>query len=175
MLKRFSIILTAFFVFLSMANAEDGERAALLNTVATFEAAMGDGDFETVMSMVPEKVFGRMAEELEVTPERLAVLVVEQMKVVLADVKILEFGMQTNDFEIAETSRGIAYVFLPTRTVVDVQGAKVEAKSHTLALRDGGEWRLVRVEDTAQLKVLRDVYPGFTDVEFPAGSVKLLN
>lgn len=175
MLKRLLLALTVLFFSLSMASAKDADRASLLNTVETFEAAMGEGDFDTVMSLVPEKVFRQMADELEVTPERLSSLVVKQMKVVLADVKILEFDMQTSGFEIEETTHGVAYVFLPTRTVVDVQGAKVEAKSHTLALRDGKEWRLVRVEDTAQLKVLRDVYPGFTDVEFPPGSVKLLN
>ena len=175
MLKRFLLSLAAVTVSLGLAHANDTDRAALLDTVETFKGAMGKGDFDTVMSMVPEKVFGQMADELEVTPERLTSLVVEQMKVVLADVQILEFDMQTADFEIEETSQGVAYVFLPTRTVVEVQGSKVETKSHTLALRDGEEWRLVRVEDTAQLGVLRDVYPGFSEIEFPPGTVKLLN
>jgi len=175
MLKRFLLALTALTLSFGFANAKDSDQKALLEAVVSFKAAMSDGDFEEVMSLVPEKVFGQMALELEVTPERLMTLVVDQMRDVLTEVKILEFDMQTSELEIEETPNGVAYVFLPTRTVVDVQGAKVEASSHTLALRDGSEWRLVRVEDAVQLRVLRDVYPGFAEVKFPPNTVKLLN
>ncbi len=175
MLKRFWLGLAALTISFGVANAKDSDQGALLETVATFEAAMDNADFDTVMSLVPEKVFGQMALELELTPELLTKLVVKQMQDVLSEVQILEFGMETSTIEIEETPNGIAYVFLPTRTVVDVQGAKVEAKSHTLAVRDGDEWRLVRIEDAVQLRVLRDVYPGFEKVEFPENTVKLLN
>lgn len=175
MLKRFSLALAVVSVSLGHASAENSDHAALMETVAAFKIAMGVGDIDTVMSLVPEKVFGQMANEMELTPEHLTSLVVEQMKTVLADVNIVEFDMQTTELSIEETSNGIAYVFLPTRTVVDVQGTKVEAKSHTLALRDGKEWRLVRVEDSIQLRVLRDVYPGFAEIKFPKNTIKLLN
>lgn len=175
MLKRFFLALAVASLSLGYASAEDSDRAALMETVTAFKAAMGAGDMDTVMSLVPEKVFGQMADEMELSPEHLTSLVVEQMKTVLADVNIVEFDMKTSELGIEETPNGIFYVFLPTRTVVDVQGTKVEANSHTLALRDGNEWRLVRVEDSVQLRVLRDVYPGFSKIEFPKNTVKLLN
>jgi len=175
MLRRFVLALTVLILSFGVATAKDFGKEALTETVATFKAAMGDGDFDAVMSMVPEKVFSQMARELEVSPEHLTSLVVKQMQDVLSEVKILEFDMQSSEFDFEETTNGVAYVFLPTRTVVDVQGSKVEAKSHTLALQDGGEWRLVRIEDSVQLRVLRDVYPGFAEVEFPRNVVKLLN
>ena len=175
MLKRFFLSLALASLPLGSASAETADQIALSETVMAFKAAMSAGDIETVMSMVPEKVFGQMADEMDLSSEHLTTLVVEQMRTVLADVNIIEFDMQTTVLDIEETPNGIAYVFLPTRTVVDVQGTKVEAKSHTLALRDGNQWRLVRVEDSIQLRVLRDVYPGFAEVEFPRNTVRLLN
>lgn len=175
MMKRFLLAVMFAGLSVGMAQADDTDRSSLIETVAAFKAAMGGGDFDAVMSMVPGKVFDRMADELEVTPERLNALVVEQMTTVMEDVKILDFEMQTAGFDIEETEMGTAYVFLPTRTIVEVQETKIETKSHTLALRDGDVWSLVRVDDAAQLKVLRDVYPGFAEIEFPPNTVKLLN
>lgn len=175
MLKRLLLALSVIVLSMGAVNAETSDRDALIETVSTFKTAMSVGDFDTVMSMVPEKVFGQMAEDLDVSPDYLMVLVVEQMKSVLTEVKIVAFEMQTSNFEVEETTTGIPYVFLPTRTVVDVQGAKVETKSHTLALRDGKDWRLVRIDDAGQLKVLRKVYPGFSEIDFPRNSVRLLN
>lgn len=175
MLNRFLLILAALLFSVGMATAKEADRSSLEETVVAFKSAMAGGDFDAVMSMVPKKVFNRMAEDLEVSPERLNALVVDQMETVLKDVNILEFEMQATDFDVEETEPGTAYVFLPTRTVVEVQDTKVETKSHTLALRDGDVWSLVRIDDAAQLRILRDVYPGFVDVEFPQNTVKLLN
>jgi len=149
-------------------------RAALLETVARFDAAMSEGDFGTVVAMVPDKVMGVMAEDLNVTPDELTILVADQMTTVLQQVKILDFRMETDRIVFEETENGIPFTFLPTRTVIEVQDAKVETKSSTLALRDGEEWRLIRIDDPDQLKILRKVYPGFAKVEFPESSMKLV-
>ena len=155
-------------------DTSDDDGAALVKTVESFDKAMGEGDYGMVVSMVPEKVFAAMAEKLETTPDKLSGLVADQMEEILADVKILEFEIDAEDFEIEETGDGIAYTFLPTRSVIEVQDTKVETRSFTLALRDGEEWGLVRVDDLAQLEILRDVYPGFAGVEFPKATTKLI-
>ena len=175
MLKRLILAVALISLSFGGVSAKDAGPPALLKTVATFEKAMGADDFGTVIDMVPQKVFAQMAKELKVTPEKLASLVADQMKTVLDDVTIIAFGMDTTDAEIAETKNGIAYTFLPTRTVVEVKETKVETNSHTLALRDDETWSLVRIDDAAQLRVLRTVYPGFTEVDFPRGTTKLLN
>ncbi len=177
MLKRLLLALVGLTLSLNVVQADEkpSDQVALLETVSTFKSAMGRGDFDQVMSFVPEKVFGQMAKEMDISPEYLNSLVVAQMEDVLEEVKILEFDMETSNFDFEKTEAGIVYAFLPTRTVIDVQGAKVESRSHTLALRDGRDWRLVRIDDTVQLKVLRKVYPGFAEIEFPRDTLKLLN
>lgn len=155
--------------------ASPKDRAALVSTVERFDTAMRGDDFPTVIGMVPKKVFAEMAKRFELSPGELAQIVAEQMTDVVTQVEILEFEMDTAQLDMAETTGGIAYTFLPTRTLIEMQGTKVETNSFTLALRDGAEWSLVRIDDAAQLKILREVYPGFVGVEFPKGTTKLID
>lgn len=175
MLKTLIVALALVSTPMAPVLARGVDTPGLLRTVDSFETAMGADDFRTVIGLIPEKVFARMAAELDVTPEHLTELVAAQMEKVLDDVTIVEFGMETDDIAVKETENGVSYVFLPTRTVVAIHGAQVETRSHTLALREGEEWRLVRIDDDAQLRVLREAYPGFVGIEFPRATTKILN
>jgi hypothetical protein len=56
-----------------------------------------------------------------------------------------------------------------------IQGARrFRVDTQTLAIEDGGEWYLIRVEDAPQQALLREVYPEFVGVEFPAGTTRQL-
>jgi hypothetical protein len=67
------------------------------------------------------------------------------------------------------------WLLIPTWTEMTVEGAgRVRFETRTLALEDDGEWYLVRVEDAPQAAMLREVYPEFAEVEFPAGVVTRL-
>lgn len=151
------------------------ERTALVETVERFDAAMRANDFPTVIGMVPEKVFAEMARRLKTTPDQLAEIVALQMEDVVTQVTIIEFKIATDDVSFDRTADEIVYAFLPTRTLIEMQDTKVETSSYTLALRAEEGWRLVRVDDAAQLKVLRQVYPGFVQVNFPKGTTKLVD
>jgi len=48
----------------------------------------------------------------------------------------------------------------------------MRATSQTLGLLDGDTWYLVRIDDAAMAAIIKDVYPEFADVEFPAGTVE---
>ena len=70
------------------------------------------------------------------------------MKAALAEVKLVSFGMDIAKAEHHELPSGEPYVLIPTETVMDTGDGKSAARSHTLALLDGGAWYLLRVSDS---------------------------
>ena len=99
-------------------------------------------------------------------------VVIAQMKAALAEVKVVSFGMDLAKAEHHELPSGQPYVLIPTETVMDAGDGKSVAKSHTLALLDGGAWYLLRVSEAEQVTIMRQVYPEFAEVEFPASSLE---
>ena len=77
----------------------------------------------------------------------LRTIVIAQMKAALAQVKLVSFGMDFAKAEHQELPSGEPYVLIPTETVMDTADGKSTAKSHTLALLDGGAWYLLRVSE----------------------------
>lgn len=148
------------------------ERSTLTGQIARFEAALKDDDFDTVGKTVPPKILESIASGAGVSVETLRSALKTQMQMALASVKLIEFGMDMGAARFEQTPDGTPYALIPTRTLMETDGQKIEAKSHTLALIDGGEWYLLRVTDQQQVTILRKVYPAFATVQFPEGSVQ---
>ena len=149
------------------------ETASLEQTVANFNAAMTANDFVTVAKVIPPKVLAFIAKSANVDVEALNKIIIEQMAKALADVKITTFSMDLLTAEHRELADGTPYVLVPTETVIALpDGSKTRVKSSTLALLDENVWYLLRVSDAQQLQILRQVYPQFVGVEFPAGSME---
>ena len=152
------------------------EKVALAATVQEFDTAMRGDDYERIIQTVPPKVISSIAKKAGTTVEELNHLMVEQMKTVLKDAKIKSFAMDPESAEYKELSSGAPYALIPTTTVIALPDNKrFKEKSHTLALLDDGKWFLLRVSDASQLLIMREVYPEFSGVEFPSGSMEVLN
>jgi hypothetical protein len=175
------LIVAAFALILAveMASARsltDDESRSLADTVAAFDAAMRDSDYETVGKTVPPKILGHIAKSAGIEIEALRKVMMDQMKSMLLTVKIGSFDMDLPKAEHRELSSGEAYVLIPTETVIEAaDGSRTRSKSHTLALLDGGIWYLLRVNDPQQVEIMRQVYPDFVGVEFPQGSTEAVN
>jgi hypothetical protein len=155
---------------------DDKERASLATTVSEFDAAMRDERFDRVLETVPPRVLASIAEKAGVSAEKMAPMMVEFIKQLTATVKIESFSMDLAHADYRELPAGEPYALIPTNTVIDL-GAKgrMRERSFTVALIDGGKWYLVRVNDAAQLTIMREVYPEFTGVEIPRGSMEVMN
>jgi hypothetical protein len=154
----------------------EAEKASLATTVEGFDAAMAAGDFETIVKTIPPRVLEHIAKQAGVDVAILRQIVIAQMKAALAEVKLVSFGMDVAAAEHKELPNGEPYVLIPTETVMDAgESGKLRAKSHTLALLDGGAWYLLRVNEAQQVEIMRQVYPEFADVEFPSGSMEAVN
>lgn len=154
---------------------DDKEKAALSATVTEFDAAMRKNDFSRIVDTVPPKVLNTIAAKASLDPAKLRTTMIDMMKSLTDQVKIESFGMDIAKAEYKELKSGAPYALIPTETVIAAgDKGRIQQKSHTLALLDDGKWYLVRVSDLQQLMMVREVYPEFTGVEFPQGSMEVL-
>lgn len=171
------ILLLVMLVLVSTSNPvfsrdlTDGERTALHAQIARFETALKNSDYKTVGETIPPKVLQSIAGHAGISVSQLQSALTTQMQMTLAAVKLLSFDMDESKIQTKEAPGDTPYALIPTVTVMDAGEGKIEARSHTLALIDGGEWYLLRINEEKQLAILREVYPSFASVEFPAGTM----
>jgi hypothetical protein len=171
-------VLVAAFAVLLAAGAtfarplSEAENRSLAETVEAFDAAMRDRDYETVVKTVPPRIIAHIAKSAGVDADALKVVMIAQIKAALAEVELVSFGMDVAKAEHHELPNGEPYVLIPTETVIDAGDGKSVTKSHTLALLDGGAWYLLRISEAEQVTIMRQVYPEFAEVEFPASSLE---
>ncbi len=150
----------------------EAERAALAETISSFDAAMRANDMERIMGTIPPKMLNAMAAQFSVTVDELIAAATQQMQQAMASVLLVSFGMNLEAATYAELADGMPYVLIPTETVMEIPGTgKIRAVSDTLGLIEEGAWYLLRV-DASQLPLLHQVYPGFADVELSPGTME---
>ncbi|TPN89853.1 hypothetical protein FJ987_05445 [Mesorhizobium sp. CU2] len=157
----------------------DIEKQALSATVEEFKAAFGANDMGHVFGMTSPKILDYIATSSGLTIDQLQT----QMQAAWADVQkrvtVESFRMDLAAVRYLEREDGTPYAFLPTETVmsVDKDGHKQRfvAHSQTLALLEGSQWYLVRVDEPKQLTIVRKIYPEFEKVEFPQGTMEALD
>jgi hypothetical protein len=153
----------------------EAETTALADKVAAFDAAMRASDYETIIAVIPPRVLKHIADGAGAPVDELKVALVGQMKEIFASVTMLNFGMDVAAAEHLELSDGSPYVLIPTTTVMEAEGlGKMKVESRTLGMLDEGAWYLVRIGDAGMVGVLRQVYPQFAGVEFPAETITAL-
>ncbi len=157
-------------------DAIDTEKAALAATVTDFNQAMAKLDFKRVVATIPPKVIAKIAAKADLPLAKVTEMTIAVMKTSMETVKLESFSMDMAKVEHKQLASGEPYALIPTVTVMGLEDKqRVEQKSLTLALLDAGQWYLVRVSETSQLLILRDVYPEFAGVEFPRGSMEVLD
>ncbi len=94
-----------------------------------------------------------------------------QKQIALTSVKFLDAKLDIDNATYNEAPDGTSYVLVPSRSLIESQGQKIEVKSTVLALMDEGKWYLPRIDDARQINLLREVYPFVTTIEFPTRTV----
>ncbi len=169
------VVIAAVYSGAEARSLDDKERTALASTVSEFDAAMRENNFDRIIATVPPKVMNAIAGKAGIDAEKMRSMMSEMMKAMMKDVKIEQFSMDVSKADLKELASGAPYALIPTETVISAgEMGRVKQKSHTLALLDDGKWYLVRVSELQQLVIVREVYPEFTNVEFPQGSMEVL-
>jgi hypothetical protein len=158
------------------AQAPAEARAPLADKVAVLDHAMSTGALGGAMDVLPPRLIDAMSARFELSREQLRQAMVDASAGWADDIERSTFSIDLDRAERRTTpGGGRTYYLAPTETVVKVRGGPtVRSRSHTLVLEDGGWW-LIRVADAQQIALLREVYPEFTGVDFPADSTAVLD
>jgi hypothetical protein len=150
------------------------QQAGLEARIATFDAAMRANDMATIMGVIPPAMLEKIATQYGLTTEQAIQATQQAMDEALKTVTFVSFSMDVDNATVAAQADGSPYLLIPTETVMDLgeAGGKIRATSQTLGLLDGETWYLIRVDDPAQVAIVKDLYPGLADVEFPPGSME---
>lgn len=150
------------------------DRGAIESAVNDFGAAMNDGDHAAVADAIPPKILAHIADSAGVSTEAVIAALMAEMEKLSAQDVLEDYAIDSDNLTVGLLEDDTPYALLPTRTIVSVDGQRVQVSSQTLALQDGDDWYLVRVSDPQQVAILRDVYPGFSEIEFPPASIEQL-
>ncbi|WP_343312589.1 hypothetical protein AAIB41_06995 [Brucella sp. BE17] len=169
-LARFFVLVLLLAAPVSAAQARDvtaEEKQKLEATIASFDKAMRNEDYESITDTIPPRVLEFIAKQANVDVDTLRGVVIQQTKAALGSVKLEDFGMDTAATKFETLSNGEPFALIPTKTVMNSEETgKIVAKADTLAVLDGGNWYMVRVSEVQQLAILRKAYPEFASVEF---------
>ena len=153
----------------------DTEKAMLAKVVSAFETAIKTPDYQSVVDMLPPKIMSAIAAKANLSVSFMRNAVVGAMASAMAKVSMESFSLDMSGAEYKELGNGNPYALIPTRTVMSAPDAgRFAQTSHTLGVLDDAKWYLMRVSDTKQLTILREVYPEFNGVKFPRGTMEAL-
>lgn len=138
--------------------------------IALLEEGIRARDAAAMLAVLPPPLVASLRARFGVSEEELREQFGAAMTAALSVVELRAFGMSVPRATVHVTPDGQRqYLLVPTVTKMKsaVLG-RMTARSSTLAFEDAGEWYLIRVADAEQIAVLREVYPEFAGVEFPA-------
>jgi ketosteroid isomerase-like protein len=152
---------------LSALAFDNSDRAAVQAVTQSFAQNLRAKNFEGVLNAMPPKILNYMSQQTGIPANELAGTLARQMSVFMGDVTVERFNMNMNRMATGTTNDGIDFAFIPTRTTVKGPEGRQTTNTQTLALQDGGQWYLVRIEQAQQYEIVKAVYPGFANVRLP--------
>ncbi len=173
-------LLTALLVLLLPLTAahadtlDPAEKAALQARIDAHEVARVEGDIRVLMSEMPPKVIPAIVRQTGSTAPDVRAMVEKAIRQAYAQQDFRSNELDLSAAQFAETKTGLAYLLIPTETVVTFQDKTYQLKSFTLAFQENGTWYLSRVAEGPTLQTLRLAYPEFEAVTFPQGSSTLI-
>jgi hypothetical protein len=175
----FSIVLSAIALSGGPAEAQTvkaEDQAAIQVRIDQLSGLIRQGDLIGAIDVIPVRLQDAIATRFGIPRDQIKPAMRQVMGNALDGVKIDGFGMDLAGATTLTTpTGGRTYLLIPTWTEMTVQGAgRYRADTQTVAMEDGGQWYLIRVEDAPQQAMLREVYPEFVGVEFLAGTTRQL-
>lgn len=177
--RTLAAVVSALWMLGSPALAQEvtaADRARIEARIDILEQALAGGDFAASMDVTPPALRAALASRFGVTEAEMRAAVAAAMGPMMAEVTFVSYEMDVPGAAVRTTPvGGRTYLMIPTTTVMDVEETgRIRVRTDTLALEEAGDWYLVRVQEAAQITILREVYPEFADVDFPEGMTELV-
>lgn len=160
----------------SAPSLSQSDRTAIEARIAAFDTMMREGRIGESLDFLPLRLLRMIADKIGMPLAKVRTMIAGQMAKAVEGVTFLSFGMDMQAAIFAVTPDGQRnYMLIPTQSVIALPGAeegenKVVSKTQTLAIKDDGQWYLVRIDNAQQISLLRAAYPEFAGVSFPFGS-----
>jgi hypothetical protein len=159
----------------AMAEITAAERAEVSSRVAAFSAEVVEMDVAAMFDFLPPKMLQQIATQAGGTVEQLRAAAQAAGQHALQGARISDYAMDVDGATAAVTPDGARdYLLIPTMVVVEAETMRIRVDTHTLAFRDDGQWYLLRVQEASHIAILRQAYPEFAGVDFPAGRTTTL-
>ena len=152
------------------------DRAEIETRIAGFERAFVEGRTDAIINIIPPRMITAIAAKGGVPEKTLRREMAQATREATREVKVVSFDMALEQAKFLTTATGRPYGLIPTQTVVQrPDGTQtLQSDNTTLTLEDGGIWYLIRIEDSRQINLLREIYPDFDGVTFPKGTTKVI-
>ncbi|WP_308917382.1 hypothetical protein [Jannaschia sp. LMIT008] len=170
--------IAAAIVFLLAAPAlaqSEGDRQAVTDRIAAFEADFAEGDMAGVLDVMPPSLLQAMADQFGMEPDMLRTAMAQAVEGAMAEVELNAFGMDVEAATFGETAEGRAYALVPTMsemTVPDV--GTMRSENTTLMLEEDGAWYMLRIDQPQQIALVREVYPDLAEVPLQLGTTEIV-
>lgn len=168
----FSTIMLSLFLTLSQLNAF--ENASIERRISDFREAISNNDWDGIVSVLPPRLLKTMAKNFDLEVDVLIAAIKEQTKNSMTSVSIVSFELDLENAIKNQSASGRIYLLIPTTTVLKTEKSKLLGESHTLAFVDDEVWYLIRLGDGAQIMFVKEAYPEFENVNFPEGTINLV-
>jgi hypothetical protein len=151
------------------------DRAGMEARVTQFQRDFAANNVPAIVDVVPPKMTDAIAARVGISPAKLRRDTIAQTRTLTKQVKVLSFGMATDQAAFRQTSAGRGYALIPTQSVIrGPDGRKYQSNNTTLAFKDAGQWYLVRIDEDAQRELLLSTYPEFQGLHVAPGTQKVV-
>lgn len=150
------------------------DKIALKNQTAIYESALINGDFITVMELVPNRLISLISQPAGLSVAELKSAMASQTKTAMRDVNLISFKFDLERAIFDETEIGRLYALIPTTTILIADDTTFQSDSFAIAITEETVWSLIRVNNAEQIVQINSAYPDFKNVEFPTGSTRVV-
>lgn len=179
--RTFAVLVAAGLCLMALPAAaqtfSDPDRAQVEARIARLDAVISSGDLAGAMEVVPPRLLRTIAERAGATEAELMEAMRDLIRTQLVGVSVVDYEMDLAAATPTLTPDGsLTYLMIPTTLIMEIGGGnRIRVRNQTLALEDGGEWYLIRVQEAAQVSLVRELWPAFAGVDFPAGTTEAVD
>ena len=167
-LLAFGLLVLAGIGFASARDVTDAERAALVDRIARFDAAMRAVDAEGLVDVLPPRILAAIGRKHGLDVEAVRRVTIDAIRDGLKGITFESFGMDLATARGLSLADGTPYLLVPTKTSIKVGTQVVSSSADTLAMMDGGRWYMLDLSQAPQVTLFLEAYPEFTGAEIGA-------
>lgn len=169
-MKSIFYFLLVFFLFLEAGKQSlafeptEIQKAELSSIVVEINNSIKNGNFSSLSSYMPDRIYKEIARRLNTTEDDLRHNFLQQLRVQFENLPAGAYHLDETNIDYLQTNNGVFYALIPT---------KLEMKDHiikykTLAIFDKARWYLIYGGyKTVQNPVFLEIYPDFNQIRLP--------